>query len=273
MLIVSCEDSLAHTLRPRLDAANADVSRIKAYDYSRGGIPSLETDLDLIEADARSIGAALIIIDPLMAVLGSADAHKDQDIRRVLAQVTALAARVGATVLVVRHLNKANVGSAIYRGGGSIGILAAARVGLLLANEPGKASAEGLRILVPTKSNLGRMPPALAFELVTEADVARIEWRGTTEHTADDLLLAAQPTSEEDRTALDQAREWLRSVLADGPLSAVDVKAAAKEAGVSIATVRRAKVGLVQIQKIASAIGEKPRSRWQLAQTPGHTKC
>ena len=42
-----------------------------------------------------------MVIDPLMAFLpGQVDSHRDQDVRRVLAPLAALAAETAATVLV-----------------------------------------------------------------------------------------------------------------------------------------------------------------------------
>lgn len=53
------------------------------------------------------------------------DSHRDQDIRRTLHAVAAMAERTYVAVVLVRHLSKAPGGSAIYRGGGSIGIIGA----------------------------------------------------------------------------------------------------------------------------------------------------
>ena len=56
-----------------------------------------------------------------MAFLGEGvNAHRDQDVRRALAPMAKMAERTGAAVLVIRHLNKAPGGNALYRGGGSI---------------------------------------------------------------------------------------------------------------------------------------------------------
>ncbi|PYT27617.1 MAG: hypothetical protein DMG58_20015 [Acidobacteria bacterium] len=95
--------------------------------------PEIPGDLAPIERTAKSVDAKLIIIDPLMAFLASAtNSFRDQDIRRALAPLATMSQRTRAAVLVVRHLNKNSEGNALYRGGGSIGIIGAARSGLLV---------------------------------------------------------------------------------------------------------------------------------------------
>ena len=78
-----------------------------------------------------------MVVDPLMAFLsGDTNSHKDQDVRRALAPLASVAQRTGAAVLIVRHLNKAGGGNTPYRGGGSLGIIGAARAGLVVAEDP-----------------------------------------------------------------------------------------------------------------------------------------
>ncbi len=85
------------------------------------------------------------VVDPLTAYLGAeVNAHRDTDIRRALFPLGRLAEETGAAVLVVRHLNKGGSSNPLYRGGGSIGIIGAARSGLLVAKDrPGQSGSEG----------------------------------------------------------------------------------------------------------------------------------
>src|SRR5690606_9126671 len=99
----------------------------------------------------------------------------------------------------------------LYRGGGSIGIIGAARAGLLAARDPDDPDR---RILAITKSNLAAPVPALRWRIVTAGSAPTVEWLGATEHTAASLM--AEPDGDE-RTARDEAAEWLRDALRDGP--------------------------------------------------------
>ena len=137
VLFLSAEDDPADTIRPRLDAANADVARVRILTGVRvrnGQRMPTVLDLHAIEVAVAETAAKFVVIDPLMAHLAATDSHRDQDVRGVLAPLAALAARHGVALLVVRHLNKSGRGHPLYRGGGSIGIVGAARSALLVGN-------------------------------------------------------------------------------------------------------------------------------------------
>lgn len=131
VVLLSAEDDSADTIRPRLEAAGADVSRIvhlRAVREADGTMqPVTLTSLTELQTAINEVNAKLVIVDPLMAFLpAKVDSHRDQDIRRSLAPLVALAAETGVAVLVIRHLNKtSSTGNPLYRGGGSIGIIGA----------------------------------------------------------------------------------------------------------------------------------------------------
>ena len=138
MVILSAEDDPEDTIKPRLEAMRAALSRIVmlAGVVTEDGerMPNLH-DLPAIRQAVRRVEAKLVIIDPLMSYLpGSTDSYKDQHIRQALAPVCKLARERGFALLVVAHLNKSvEQVKAIYRAGGSIGIAGNARSLLLAA--------------------------------------------------------------------------------------------------------------------------------------------
>jgi RecA-family ATPase len=99
VILLSAEDDIGDTIRPRLEAAGADLERAWVLpDVQEDGEPprppELPADLDRLEALVKDQAAALVVIDPLMAFLaGAVDAHRDQDVRRVLARMAYMAAR------------------------------------------------------------------------------------------------------------------------------------------------------------------------------------
>lgn len=237
-ILASVEDGLADTIRPRLDAAGADLTRVHAVPLAQGlRIPD---DVERLAATARRDGAAVLVIDPLMAVLSAShNSHRDQDVRGALAPLAVMAEDTGCAVLIVRHLNKGGQGSsALYRGGGSIAIAGAARSVLLLGQDPAE---EGVRILARTKCNLAPPVPSLRLRLVQAGEVARIEWAGESELGADDLLQERRQETTEERSALKEAEGVLHSILAHGPVPSKEVEEQAKEVGVSARTLRRAR--------------------------------
>jgi hypothetical protein len=248
VLLLSAEDGLADTVRPRLDAAGADVRHVHAVkgvpvaDDSGELVLRLPTlaDIDALAEAIDTTGAVLLIVDVVMAYLPSGtDAHKDQDIRRVLGRVADLADRTGCTVLLIRHLNKAAGRDPLYRGGGSIGIVGAARAGLLVAADPEQPE---VRVVASVKSNLGPPPPSLAYRLVSDEGgygVARVAWQGRVEHTAHSLL-ADRPDAQE-TTATTEAQVWLEDYLSqNGSARSAEVKREAAKVKLSERTVQRA---------------------------------
>jgi hypothetical protein len=268
VLFLSAEDGLADTIRPRLDAAEADPSRIAARVYVKSaddisGIERLPTlaDIAVLEADIAAISAKLVIIDPLMAHLpDGVNANRDQEVRKALAPLAKLAESTGVAIVVVRHLNKMVGGNPLYRGGGSIGIIGAARSGLLVAPDPDDESGTK-RVLAVIKSNLAAPAPALSYQLTTisENGVPRISWEGESGHTAASLL--TKPQDAEGRDALTEAVDFLKVMLANGPMPTKDVETEAKNMGIAVATLRRAKQ---QLRITPEKEGFAKEGRWVL---------
>ena len=271
VVLLSAEDGPADTIRPRLDAAGADVARVALLECAVSGERERGitlADLDHIETAIAAVGAGLVVIDPLMAFLGGeTNSYRDQDMRAVLAPLARLADRTGAAMVVIRHFNKGQAANVLYRGGGSIGIIGAARVGLVIAPDPDELDSPR-RVMAVAKSNLAVKPPAMAYRLVQAANgVAYAVWEGATHHTA--AMLTNAPPDDEERNAQTDAASVLREILAGGALPADDVKAEAKRAGVSERTLWRAK-GKIGIRSRKEGYGDGARWMWELP--PEETK-
>ncbi len=264
VVLLSAEDGLADTIRPRLDAAGADTSRILALatvpdENGHDRLLSIPEDLPLIENGIRRVGADLVIVDPLMAFLsGDTNSHRDQDVRRTLAPLAGLAERTGAAVLVIRHLNKAAANNPLYRGGGSIGIIGAARMAFVVGKDP---QDENRRVVASTKNNLAMPPQSLMFGLEeAENGSVRVNWLGQSEVSAKDLL--ATPQDQEHADARSEAVEFLNEVLANGPLAASQIKEEAEDTGISERTLARAKKVLGVMSYREGEIGERGKGQW-----------
>jgi AAA domain len=264
VVLLSAEDGLADTIRPRLDAAGGDPSKAVAVST----VPDAEgnerqisilDDLHVIEAAIERVGAVLVVIDPLMAFLpGEINSHRDQDVRRALAPLARMAERTGAAVVVVRHLNKGSGGNALYRGGGSIGIVGAVRSGLLIANDP---EDDSRRVLASIKSNLAAPAPSLVFSLSGARNGAVcVDWKGESPLDASALLSA--PTDPEERSVLQEARDLLRDVLSEGPVPASEVKDEARSADISERTLKTAKRELRVLTSREGKAGKSGGGRW-----------
>jgi hypothetical protein len=277
VVLLSAEDGLADTIRPRLDAAGADLDRVVALtgvrylDPEAGEIlermPALPGDVSRLRYAVDQVDAALVVIDPLMAYLGGdVNSYRDQDVRRALAPLSAMAQATGAAVILVRHLTKGGGANALYRGGGSIGIIGAARIGFTVARDPD----DDQRVIVAgTKANIATIPPSLAYRLTNapEHGCARVAWEpAPVGYTAMDLLCAAAETPDERGDRRDAA-EWLRCYLVDegGSAAVADILKAARVEGISDRTLRRARSS---IGASAQRAGFPARSVWQI--DPAH---
>src|SRR5256714_5499981 len=209
VIFIAPEDSPQDTLKPRLEAAGGDPSQVlllntvEDLDAKRRTIYdrpfSLAHDLDLLENAIKRMHAVLVIIDPLMAVLGNTiDSSRDQSVREVFTPLAQLAERTGCAILMIRHLSRGSAGQPLYRGAGSIGIIAAARSGLIVAADP---SDEQRRILAPTKHNLSQPACNLTYQVVdNECGVPYIHWLEEKHHPVQALL--SQPSLSYERRAI-----------------------------------------------------------------------
>lgn len=247
VVILSAEDAVADTIRPRLDAAGGDARRVHVVQAIRTGDRErpfdLTTDIAALESLIRQIEDVVFIsVDPLNAYLGRTDSHRDASMRGVLMPLAAMAERTDVAVVAVIHLNKATketARKAIYRTTGSIALPAAARMAFIVAEHPEDPAR---RVLVHQKNNLAPAPPTLGFRIVaTEAEVPRVEWESAPVAglTADDVL--ASPESDE---AVPDAVAFLEELLAHGPVPADQGLREATALRLSEAAVRRAKAKL-----------------------------
>ncbi len=275
VVLLTAEDGLADTVRPRVDSQGGDASRVNVLDAvfapdGRERLPSLLDDVGRLEDAVRSIGARLVIIDPLNAFMGRTDSHIDAEVRRALTPLAKMAERTGAAVVVVMHLNQATLQPVLYRVQGSIGYVGAARSVLLVARDKNNPS---LRILAPIKANLAGEMPALSFTITEEPALA---WQGAVE--ADIAELLAPPSRErEEAPQQAEAEAFLRAKLTSGPVLAKDVRREAEGAGIAKRTLDRAKANLrVRSEKVQEG-GEKGKGPWLWSlpdshcQLPTHT--
>jgi hypothetical protein len=249
VLLLAAEDDLADTVRPRLDAAGADVGRVDALPgiltRDKDGRVSTSSitlaDLDVIDAALEKLpDCRLVIVDPIGSYLGGrTDAHRDNEVRAVLSPLAELAARRAVAVVAVCHTRKG--GAATHADDavlGSVGFVGLARAVLHVVTDPDD-STKRRKLLLPGKNNLA--PPVAGFAFHVEGRPPRVVWDGMTGENADDVLsIACRPGP--DAAALKRAVEWLRETLASGSRLAKELQDEAFNGeGLSKATLDRAK--------------------------------
>jgi putative DNA primase/helicase len=245
VIILSAEDDHGDTTRPRLEAAGADLNRIYVID----AIPEADTEREFnLSKDISRLGEllhkigniALVIIDPISAYLGGTDSHKNADVRALLSPLGKLAAAHNTAIFCISHFNKSTGGNALSRVTGSLAFVAAARTAYIVTKDPDD---DARRLFLPAKNNIGPDSTGLAYRIepatVGDIETCQIAW--DSEHvtlTADDALVQVP---DDERTARDEAQDWLSDFLQAGPKLAKEVYRESSQAGISKRTLDRAK--------------------------------
>ena len=195
----TAEDGLADTVKPRLEAADADCEKIMVIDESEKSLSMVDERLEqaIIQTNAR-----LLILDPIQAYLGGGmDMNRANEARDMTKKLGLLAEKYKCAIILIGHMNKAAGNKAAYRGMGSIDFFAVARSVLLVGRIEGEPD---LRAVVQIKNNLAAFGHSKAFRL-TETG---FEWIGDYEITADEVLGGIAPKVNK----LEQAKKMLREL-------------------------------------------------------------
>jgi len=234
-VFLSAEDDPADTIKPRLDAAGANdsrVHRVKAVKVTLGdggtgeSVFSLERDIEKLDAAIGKIASTqLLVIDPVSAYMGKIDTHRDAEIRRVLAPLAELASRRRVAVVGVMHLKKGDT-SALLRVSGSIGFVAAARVVWGFGEDPDTPEN---RVMVGVKNNLAPLGNGLAYRIEAVGENPRIVWQQGTVTLDANAVLSVERGERNGRGARrGDAEGWLLALLAPGeevPVSTIMTEA------------------------------------------------
>jgi len=268
VLLLSAEDGKADTIRPRLDAAHADVRRVFLLENIEVGTrlePFRTNDpahLRHLMEWMENYKPILVVIDPISAFLGSTDSHRDAEVRAILAQLAQLADDYDCAVVLIRHLTKGSASRALYRAIGSIGFTAAFRSELLVGHDPSNPER---RAIVQIKNNLARESPPVGFQL-TEGGFT---WLGDTNLSAAKILSGDE--GHEARSSRAEAEYFLRATLQGGALPSLKVLEGARQLGIAERTLKRAKEHLgVKAQR--EGFGANGTWSWRLPERAAVSK-
>jgi hypothetical protein len=143
-----------------------------------------------------------------------------------------IAERTHSAILIVGHLNKSR-GSAQHRALGSVDIINAVPSALFLGKVSGYD--DDVRVVAHGKSNFVELGESQMFRL---SKTKGFEWLGECDATADDVT-ASKRESRSGKT--EEAADFLRDLLSENAMSAVEVEELAENSGISERTLKRAK--------------------------------
>jgi hypothetical protein len=224
-------------------------------------------EYELLEQIVVENEIALVVLDPINSFLShKVDAHRDAEIRRVLDPLAALCARRHFAALAVVHLNRRTDSDVLNRITGSGGYGGSARSILTFGRHP----ENDLQRVVASEGNWQRAACSELFEIrevivfpdadpddQTQPTLVHV---GTTDLDSSDLV----DQLNDDRSALEQAKDLLLSELAFGPVAVAELRRAAEANGVSWPTVERAKKLLgVEARRISTPGSPRGSGRWE----------
>lgn len=250
VIILTAEDGLADTVRPRIDLLGGDPSTIFVLEAVRDEKGerafNLLRDVEALEEAVATKLARLVIIDPLSAYLAGTDSHKSAEVRQALAPLAKMGERTGAAILAVMHLNKSDSANALYRASGALDFVAAARSVIGFAADK---DCDGRVLMVPVKMNLCAKPAGLGLCRVDSGLIFDDE--PVTISAAE--AFAGKTHGESD--GMKAARTFLLATLAGGEsIPARSLYAQAEDEGIGSDTLRRASVKL-SVEKTKTAFG------------------
>lgn len=257
-VVLCCtEDDYSATIKPRLAAAGADLTRIlrmeltTANDIADG--LNLVEDLVGLEILAEHYDLGLLVLDPLMSRLGGKDSHKDAEVREALEPLTALAMKCAFSIIGLIHFNKSGGSDPVNLIMGSAAFVAVARSVHIVMQDPEDDSKQR-RLLGTTKNNLGRISGDSPHDLKTYAfhiesatmtseapedegamlTTSKLVWEDNSDLSVQDAIVAVQAKTRSDgkpkkETKQDKAAAWLTALFKkhDRPLTRSEVLDAA----------------------------------------------
>ena len=146
----------------------------------------------------------------------------------------------------VTHPPKAHQANAIHAFTGSLAFVAAARLVFFVTEEP----ETDRRLLLSVKNNLGPKPPGIGYRIGTQLVsplgiiAPHILWDDAPVDVTASQAIAANAAALKDGGAIGKAKEFLRELLADGPVDADEGEEAAKANSISSRTLDRARTDL-----------------------------
>lgn len=252
VLIWTGEDDPKDTLVPRLHAVGADLEKVAFVEtvQEAGEKRSFDpaTDLhQLSEAVGRLRDVRLVLVDSIVSAVAG-DSHQNTEVRRSLQPFVDIGKRFGCAVLGITHFSKGTSGgNPLERVTGSVAFGALARVVLVASKNEKAADGEPSCIFARAKSNIGKDYGGFGYDLEEvaleahpEIKASRVRWGTSLDGTAAEILDAAEGGGS-DGGALSEAIAFLREELAGGPLAPKEAEQRAKEAGIQLRTLRRAR--------------------------------
>lgn len=245
---IATEEAWNHTVVPSLQAAGADLDRVKFV--QRGDEPArIKSIADETKLTAlfRAHEVRAVFLDPLMGTInGGADINRNNEVREYLDPWVRIAEAIDGPVVGICHMTKAPTGDVVasITGSSAFGELARCVFGFAIDRD----ADDGTRVMSQAKNSAGIEGLSLAYRIGTRrvattdgktANIARFELIGVSEKNVRELLVAERSSAQ--TAGGDECARWLKGYLTHhGKTLKGDVVAEASELGYSSHMLKRA---------------------------------
>ncbi len=232
VMFFSSEDSLEYTLKVRLRKAGANLDNIFSVSLRDERFSKIKFNSSLLKDLVKEVKPALVIFDPLQAFIPS-DIQMGQRnaMRNCLNPLIGLGEEYGTTFLIVVHTNKRQGVYGRNRIADSADVWDIARSVLITG-----AAKDNMRYLSHEKSNYGEPGRTVLY---TIEDGVAVFKDCCDKHDAD--FVKARDLSAYQAPQRQNAEAFIMDFLKNGKKPTAELDEAAKAAGISTSTLRRAK--------------------------------
>ena len=252
------EDGIADMISQRTEAAGVPPGSITVFDYDEDqGVALAGADIEILRATIEAKKATLVILDPVQEYTPERiDGDKQRDVRPVVKRLRSVARSTGTAIVLVQHEGKgerrskndvgigskdwdAGVRSTLYAGevgdevdryGNPMFVVGNTKLNVNKKASPRKYWIEG-RIVGEEADSYNTSCVVMQEEASPDVDMAGVINR----------TMGGGSSDTGEQSAVDEAMEWLREALADGPIPVSALQAAAKADKLSWRTIERAK--------------------------------
>lgn len=232
VILFGAEDDPEKVVRPRLEAAAANLEMIRFVDGAEDGQQdwlgpiTIDRDLELVREQLDAFPECrAIVFDPLTQYVECQE-NSNSETRAVLMPLVQLAQERNVAIIAIMHLNKKADNMMIQRIAGASSYGQIARHIIFMGNDPDDAAAgdERRRAMIVAKNSYGRQNCGQLYRVTTAANgCPRVEWEmGTVEMDAERLNPKPAGVSKEYQDQRVEAVEALREFLGHGSKLAAD---------------------------------------------------
>ena len=235
-VIYQCsEDDAADTIKPRLEAFGAECRNIAFVKEEAGD--GLTLDDERIRMAIAEYRPALVVIDPIQSYIGNdSDLQIAARARKLMRRIGLWASTYRCAIVLIGHMNKREGSKDLYRGLGSIDIVAAARSVLQVERDELNPY---LRTVQQIKNSLAPTGKPIKFEICPETG---FRW----EEVSNPQSVEQQPeiSISPDISKHEIAADIIRKRLSEGPVEATVIMSLLSQKGLGDKTIREAKAAL-----------------------------